>query len=118
MMVDIAFDSVEYTFVDKAFKKENISVIGNIDKFETTYLIGRKDKGIENISDLKGKKIGLTRGTLSEFYLGRFLDLHGMSFQDVTLVDLPSTQYVQALTNGSVDALVASKKYKDQIKDC
>lgn len=53
----------EYTFIEKAFKKENIRVIGNIDKFETTYLIGRKDKGIENISDLKGKKIGLTQGT-------------------------------------------------------
>lgn len=105
----------EYTFIDKALKKESISAIGNIDKFETTYLIGRKDKGIENVTDLKGKKIGLTQGTLSEFYLGRFLDLHGMSFQDVTLVDSPSTQYVQALTNGSIDALVASKKYKDQI---
>jgi len=105
----------EYTFIEKAFKKEKIRVIGNIDKFETTYLICRKDKGIEDISDLKGKRMGLTRGTLSEFYLGRSLDLHGMSFQDVTLEDLPATQYVQALTNGSVDALVASKKYKDQI---
>lgn len=105
----------EYTFVDKVFKKEHIRVIGNIDKFETTYLIGRKDNGIEKMSDLKGKKIGLTKGTLSEFYLGRFLDLHGISFQDVTLVDLPSTKYVQTFTNGSVDALTASKKYKDQI---
>jgi NitT/TauT family transport system substrate-binding protein len=105
----------EYTIVEKAFKKENISVIGCIDKFQTASLIGRKDKGIESISDLKGKKIGLSRGTLIEFYLGRFLDLHGMSLQDVTLVDLPSTQYVQALTNGSVDALVTSKNYKDQI---
>lgn len=38
-----------------------------------------------------------------------------MSFQDVTIVDLPPAQYAQAFTNGSVDALVASKKYKDQI---
>jgi NitT/TauT family transport system substrate-binding protein len=114
-VVDIASIG-EYTLVDKAFKKEKIRVIGNIDKFETTYLIGRKDKGIENISDLKAKRIGLTRGTLSEFYLGRLLDLNDISFQDATLVDLPSTQYVQALTNGSIDALVASKKYKDQIE--
>jgi ABC-type nitrate/sulfonate/bicarbonate transport system substrate-binding protein len=114
-MVDIASIG-EYTLVDKAFKKEKIRVIGNIDKFETTYLIGRKDKGIENISDLKGKRIGLTRGTLSEFYLGRLLDLNDISFQEATLVDLPSIQYVQALANGSIDALVASKKYKDQIE--
>ncbi len=97
--VDIGLSS-EYTVVLKAFKKANISVIGNIDKYLNVYLIGRKDKGIENVSDLKGKKIGITRGGLGEFYLGRFLDLHGMSILEVTLVDMPPSQYVQAITNG------------------
>ncbi len=96
--------STEYPIVAEAFKKENISVIGSIDKYQTTYLAGRKDRGIENISDLKGKKIGLTRGGIGDFYLGRFLNLHGMSLQDVTLVDIKLAQLMDALTNGSVDA--------------
>ena len=92
--VDISVSS-EYPIVTEAFKKENISVIGCIDKYQTTYLVGRKDRGIENISDLKGKKIGLSRGGIGEFYLGRFLDLHDMSLQDVTLVDIKLPQLMR-----------------------
>ena len=51
-----------------------------------------------------------------EFFLGRFLDLHGMSIHDVILVGLPSTQYVDAIVNGRVDALV-STLYIDQIQE-
>ncbi len=113
--VDIGLSS-EYVAVDKALKKENILVIGTINKYQNVYLIGRKDKGIENVSDLKGKKIGLTRGALGEFYLGRFLDLHGMSIREVTLVDLVPSQYVQALANSSIDAILTGI-YTDQIQE-
>ena len=70
--VDIGLSS-EYAVIGKLFEKKNINVIGNIDKSQTTYLIGLKDRGIENVTDLKGKKIGITRGGSGEFYLGRFL---------------------------------------------
>ena len=113
---DMALTS-EYAIVGKAFKKENISIIGSIDKYQSVYLVGRKDKGIKNVTDLKGKKIGFTRGTIGEFYLGRFLTLHGVSMQDVTLVDMPPSEYVQALTNGSVDALIVVNTFIDQIQE-
>lgn len=113
---DMALTS-EYAIVGKAFKKENISIIGSIDEYQSVYLVGRKDKGIENVTDLKGKKIGLTLGTIGEFYLGRFLTLHGVSMQDVTLVDMPPSEYVQALTNGSVDALIVVNTFIDQIQE-
>jgi NitT/TauT family transport system substrate-binding protein len=113
--VDIGLSS-EYVFVGKALNESNISVIGNIDRYQIIDLIGRKDKGIENVSDLKGKKIGLTRNTISEFYLGRFLDLQGMSIQDVTLVNLPLQQFTQAITNGSIDALLTGNNI-DQIQE-
>ena len=108
--------STEFTVVRDVFDKENIRVIGCIDKFQTTYIIGRKDKGIEGVSDLKGKKIGVHRGGIGEFYLGRFLDLHGISLKDVTITDMPPSQWVQAITNGSVDALI-SGAYIDQIQE-
>ncbi len=113
--VDIGLSS-EYVVVGKVFKKENISIIGNIDKYQNIYLFGRKDKGIENISDLKGKKVGITRDGIGEFYLGRFLDLQGMSIYDVTLVDMPPSQYLQAITNGNVDGLLTGI-YNDQVQE-
>ena len=114
--VDISVPT-EYVVLLGAFKKENISVIGCIDKFQAVFVVGRKDHDIVNITDLKGKKIGLTRGTQSEFNLGRFLDLNGLSLQDVTLVDIPPSQYLDALVNGSVDSIVAVQKYVDLSKE-
>lgn len=77
-----------------------------------------KVSGIENISDLKGKKDSLTRGTLLDFYPGRLLNLHGMSMRDVTLVDLLPWLWAQAITNSSIGALMTgdiSIKFKS---DC
>ncbi len=108
-------ESTEFNLVGEALKKENISMIASIDKFDTALILCRKDRGIENVSDLKGKKIGVTRGVMLEFFLGRFLDLHGMSIHDVILVGLTPPQYVDAIANGSVDALV-STLYIDQIQ--
>jgi NitT/TauT family transport system substrate-binding protein len=65
--------STEYPVVVKAFERKNFSVLTQCVRLPAASLIGRKDLGITNISDLRGKKIGVTRGTLVEFYLGRFL---------------------------------------------
>jgi NitT/TauT family transport system substrate-binding protein len=113
--VDIGLGS-EYAVAGKILDDEHLRIAGSIARFETMFLMGRRDRGIENISDLKGKRIGLTRNAIGEFYLGRFLDLNGLSIQDVTLVNTPPTQQLQALTNGSVDALVAGTNI-DTIKE-
>ena len=107
----------EYSIVTEAFKKKNITVIGNSDKYESVFLISRKDRGIENVSDLKGRKIGGSKGTIGEFYLGRFLELNGMRIEDVTFTDMPTTQYVETITNGSVDAVIVVYKYLDQSRE-
>ncbi len=103
--------SAEYPVIAQIFNKKNISIIGVIDKYQNEKIIGRRDRGIENISDLKGKKIGLPKNTICEFFLGRFLNLHGMSLQDVTLVDTPASQSVEAAVNGSLDAIIYYQPY-------
>jgi NitT/TauT family transport system substrate-binding protein len=113
--VDVALTS-EYVIVGNAFSNDNISIIGCIDKYQSVYIIARKDLGIENVTDLNGKKIGLSEGTIGEFYLGRFLDLNRMSISNVTLVNMPTSQYEQAITNGSVDAVITAV-YIDQIQE-
>ena len=114
--VDISL-SPESAIVIEALKKEKISVIGSIDKYETIYLIGRKDHGIENVSDLKGKKLGVPWKTM-EFYLGRFLDLHGIGKQSVSIVNVLPSQAVEAITNGSVDAIILRETMLIQLKKC
>jgi ABC-type nitrate/sulfonate/bicarbonate transport system substrate-binding protein len=103
--------SAEYPVVTQAFNRENISIIGSIDKYQNEKIVGRKDRGINNIPDLKGKKIGVPKKTICEFFLGRFLDLHGMSLQDVILVDTPTSKAVDAIANGDVDAIIYYQPY-------
>ena len=79
--------------------------IATIGKSEFHYIIARKDRGIGSVPDLKGKKIGVARGTSGDFFLGRFLELQGMSIRDVTVIDLPPAQVADPLLNGTVDAV-------------
>ncbi len=109
--------SAEYPVIAQVFNKKNISIIGVIDKYQNEELIGRRDRGIENVTDLKGKKIGFPKKTICEFFLGRFLNLNGMSLQDVILVDLPASQSIEAIINGSVDAIIYYQPYVYAIED-
>jgi ABC-type nitrate/sulfonate/bicarbonate transport system substrate-binding protein len=101
--VDIA-ENAEYPIVSEAFNKTEISIIASVDRFDIVYLAGRSDRGIRAISDLKGKTIGAPKGAIAEFYLGRFLDLNGISSRDVNIVNLPFAQAVNALPGGTADA--------------
>jgi NitT/TauT family transport system substrate-binding protein len=113
--VDIA-EAAEFPFVRAVFQKEKLSVIACNDKFENDYIVGRKDRGITRISDLKGKRIGVTLKTINEFYLGRFLELNGMSVKDATLVDIMPTQFVNAIASSEVDAIIAWQPHIHRIQ--
>jgi NitT/TauT family transport system substrate-binding protein len=113
---DIAV-ATEFVLVGKVFKGEKVSSIGSIAKYQSHYLIGRKDRGIEKVTDLKGKKVGLAKGTSGEFYLSRYLELHGISLADVTLIDIKPSQYTDAILNGTVDAALVWEPSAGAIND-
>ena len=106
----------EYAIVGGAFRQEKIQIVSTIVKADLISIIGRKDHGIEKVPDLAGKRIGLPRSTILEFYLGRFLDLHGLSIDEVTLVDMNLSQGVGSIQKGAVDAVVTHPPFYDSIK--
>jgi len=109
--------AAEFVLVGQAFKKEHIRVLATIDKFEHIYLIGRTDRGIKEIRDLKGRKVGVTLKSASQFYLGRFLDLHGMNMGQIVPVHVSPAQTADALGRGEVDAIVAWQPSIKAIED-
>ena len=60
-----------------------------------------------DIKALKGKKIGLPRGTGAEGYLIGILNENGLKIGDVTLINLKPSDQVTALRQGDVDAVAA-----------
>lgn len=67
-------------------------------------IVARRDRGIAEPSDLKGKTIGVTRGTTSDFFAETFLIVHGIDRKQVTVTDLKPEQMAAALATGKVDA--------------
>lgn len=115
---DIAVGTNEFPLVGRAFQKERVRTIGTVAKSEFIYIIGRKDKEIENVTDLKGKRVGTTFRTIAHFYLGRFLELHGMNLQDITLIDVKTpAEWVNAVADGDIDAIATAQPYADAARD-
>lgn len=108
--IDMAL-SAEYILVGAALGNQKIQTIGSLAKTEFAYVVARKDRGIENISDLYGKKIGVVRGTVLEFYLGQFLELHGLSISDVILVNITLAQSANIIIAGDADAVISFPPY-------
>jgi NitT/TauT family transport system substrate-binding protein len=106
---DLAY-ATEFVVAGKALEGQPISIVTTYSTNNTVSIAVLNDRGINGIADLKGKKIGLARGTINEFYLVRMLGLNSISSNEVTLVDVSPTGMAEALSHGTVDAVVAGSK--------
>jgi ABC-type nitrate/sulfonate/bicarbonate transport system substrate-binding protein len=113
--VDLATSS-EFVLVRNILTNQDLETIAVIDKYQTTYLVGRTDGAIKTLTDLKGKRIGITGHTADEFYLSRFLELNGILGNEITLVNIKRTESIDALINGLVDAVACIEPQASEIK--
>ena len=113
--VDIAL-TMEFVIVGESLQKQNVLSLATIDKAMMFYFIARADRGIETTADLKGKRIGVPRQTITEFYLGRMLELNGMRIQQVTMVDAKASDPAGTIAGGDVDAVVTWDPHVAQIR--
>jgi ABC-type nitrate/sulfonate/bicarbonate transport system substrate-binding protein len=113
--VDVSIPA-EFVVVGGSFKESKIRIISTTGKADFFTIAGRRDHGISKASDLAGKRIGLARNTIEEFFLGRILDLHGLNIKDVTVVDMTFPAVVDAIREGVVDAVITLPPYSNSIK--
>lgn len=64
------------------------------------------NKDIASIKDLKGKKVGVNEGSVSEFYLNVLLDRAGLKESDLNIVNLTAADAGTAFVTKRVDAAV------------
>ena len=103
--IDIALTS-EFVFVNFSFDNSDLRIVGSITEANVMEIVGRKDRGIQTGNDIAGKKVGLTRKSSTESFMGNYLLSKGIAYDDVELVNLPPLELVEGLKDGSLDAVV------------
>lgn len=85
-----------------------VYALGDITK-ETPFatLIVKNSALINSLPDLENKKVGVFPGGTSKNLLRKFLDSKGIDTTKVEFIELPPTTQLQALSSGSIDALLA-----------
>ena len=87
-------------------KGEKIFVIANIEASSmNNAIVARKDVGIISPGDLKGKRVGYTPGTTSDFFLDSLLTANGLTRQEIKPVALKPEEMQDAIIARKVDAI-------------
>lgn len=81
-----------------------LKILAMIQRNPETSIFARKDRGIQNFEDLRGKRVAYLPGTVSYFFLGRVLEKHGLSKSDLKLTAMQPPTMPAALIGGSIDA--------------
>lgn len=69
-------------------------------------LLTQRSKNFTSISELKGSKVGVTKGSASEYFLSTLLAMEGLSIDDVELYDYRPEDLINGIENNEVDAVV------------
>lgn len=80
-------------------------------------IVARADRSIAKPEDLRGKRIGTTKGTSPHYFLELFLAKHGLKSKDIVLVFIKSDELLGALTSGQVDAVSMTNKVVSQAQE-
>ncbi|MCY8523035.1 aliphatic sulfonate ABC transporter substrate-binding protein [Bacillus atrophaeus] len=74
------------------------------DGLKANGILVKKDSGIHDLKDLKGKKIAVAKGSSGFDFLYKALDQAGLSADDVNIIQLQPDEATSAFENGAVDA--------------
>jgi sulfonate transport system substrate-binding protein len=105
-------------------KGEPLSILATIQTSNVdNAVIATKKAGIRAPRDLKRKRIAVTSGTTSDYFLDAFLVVNGIGRKDVVIVDAKAENTATMLARGKVDAisvfipfsLQAQKELGDQV---
>ncbi|KAA9027600.1 ABC transporter substrate-binding protein [Niallia endozanthoxylica] len=74
-------------------------------------IITPKDSKINSIEDLKGKKVGVASGTTGHVYLAKALKYHGLTLDDVKIINLQPDDAQSAFETKQLDAWTVWEPY-------
>ena len=79
--------------------------VSEVDASNSESLVVHNDGGINNLSDLRGKKIAIWRGSSAEFALRKAMAKVGLTDKDLTILDVDVTTVVPAFVKKDIDGV-------------
>ncbi len=98
--------STDTPFIFAALQGLRPIVLANYSRYSRDMkIVVRRGAGIEpgKPASLKGRKIATRVGTSGQYMLAKYLEMAGLTIQDVTVVDLSPNDMTVALVRGDVD---------------
>lgn len=80
-------------------------------------ILARKSAGIADAAGLRGKRVGVQRGTAADFFLHSYLGLQGLSDDDVEIVNGSHAEVAEALIAGGLDAATVREPQDTQVAE-
>ena len=92
---------------------DRIAVIATLcEAQQATAIVAKKESGIASPTDLKGKTIGVSKGTGAEFFLHLYLVDNNITPAEVRIIDIEPDRIVTALLEKEVEAVCTWSPYK------
>jgi len=79
--------------------------VSEVDASNSESLVVHKDGGINKLSDLRGKKIAIWRGSSAEFALRKAMAKAGLTDNDLTILDVDVTTVIPAFAKKDIDGV-------------
>jgi NitT/TauT family transport system substrate-binding protein len=114
-LLDIAATS-EFALVREGFNRNDLQAISSIALSNNIQFIARRDRVIESPADLKGKRIGVLRGTTCEFFLATFLAFSGILNSEVQVVNIRPSDAASGILSKNIDAAMLWEPYAYRLK--
>ncbi|MCR8629720.1 ABC transporter substrate-binding protein [Paenibacillus radicis (ex Xue et al. 2023)] len=111
--IDIAYIGPGATFLS-AQGKGNIIAVDSLNTGDMVY--ATKKSGIKDWKDLKGKTVGVPKGTSGEMILNLGIKKGGLKPEDVNAVNMDVAGAVSAFVAGKVDAVAIWSPYTSEIE--
>lgn len=100
------FAMYAYEGIENYDKPQDILAIASL--YPTTcHIVASKSSGITSLEDMKGKRISVGPfGSGNRMGSQRLLEMVGLSFDDITEMDLTNAEAIDSLKDGTIDAFI------------
>lgn len=112
--VEIATAS-DFAFVLQALKHQEVRMPATICMGSDVEFVVRKDRGILQPRDLRGKRVAVVRGGQTEFFLYHYLIFNNIPASSIQVINLKPMEMVKAMADWKIDAAICWPPYTTEM---